>query len=174
MSLRPSGSALGLLMLAAVAGCGHNIGDSCKTNVDCSPAGDRFCDTSSQDGYCTIEGCDQSTCPSEAVCVRFFTALPARPCTFDEVLPGSRSDCRADERCLKCDSTDPTCMVSGPGSGLCAPESSERRWCEKTCQHDSDCRSGYVCRSTGMLGAEPVPTLDMAAGVPAKFCGPQG
>jgi hypothetical protein len=153
-------------------GCGHNIGDSCKTNVDCSPLGDRFCDTAPPNGYCTMEGCDVSTCPSEAVCIRFFTPILNRPCTFDTAQPGSRSNCAVDERCLKC---DPTVTGSGcQSSGLCAPESSERRWCQLKCSHDSDCRDGYVCRSTGTFGAEPVPTLDMSVGVPASFCAPKG
>ena len=54
----------------------------------------------------------------------------------------------------------------------CAPESTERRWCQKTCSIDSDCRAGYECRSTGTLGGEPVPTADMLSGTPAKFCAP--
>jgi hypothetical protein len=164
-----------LAAVAAVAllcACGHRIGDSCNTNVDCSPAGDRFCDTSSISGYCTIEGCDTTTCPSEAVCVRFFTPILNRPCTFDVAQPNGRSNCAVDERCLQCDAT-----VAGSGcqsTGLCAPETSERRWCALVCNHDSDCRTGYVCRSTGTFGAEPVPTLDMAVGIPAKFCAPKG
>jgi hypothetical protein len=161
--------ALGL----ALAACGHSIGDSCKANVDCSPMGDRFCDTSAPDGYCTIEGCDETTCPSEAVCVRFFTPFLGRPCDFNPALPNSRSDCHVDERCLRCDSS--VAGASCQSSGLCAPEASERRWCQKTCHKDSDCRdANYVCRSTGTLGAEPVPTLDMSAGTPAKFCAPRG
>src|SRR5262249_21358700 len=38
-----------------------------------SPNADRICLDAERDGYCTIQGCDVSTCPQEAVCVRFFT-----------------------------------------------------------------------------------------------------
>lgn len=93
-----------------LAGCGHKVGDSCKTNVDCSPLGDRFCDTASPGGYCTIEGCDVrmnsdgkliDSCEdlaSESVCIRFFQPLVNRPCSPATVA----TDCTADERCL-CD-----------------------------------------------------------------------
>ena len=36
-----------LVALLLVAGCGAKIGDSCRTNIDCSPLGDRFCDLAS-------------------------------------------------------------------------------------------------------------------------------
>src|SRR5689334_18265259 len=108
-----------LVALVTLAACGHNIGDSCKANVDCSPAGDRFCDTSAPGGYCTVDGCDLNTCPDEAVCVRFFTPVRDEPCHFNPDEPNSQSDCpRADERCL-CDMTDKGVCVGG---GHCAPE----------------------------------------------------
>ena len=61
-------------LLLLLGGCGHSIGDSCSTNVECSPQGDRTCDTAQLDGYCTLQGCDLASCPSEAVCIRFFSA----------------------------------------------------------------------------------------------------
>jgi hypothetical protein len=160
-----------VLLAAASAGCGHNVGDNCRTNVDCSPAGDRFCDTSAPNGYCTIDSCDQTSCPDEAVCIRFLTPVLNRPCTFDAAHPNSQSDCNAGERCV-CDAT----TASGCTNGLahCAPEASERRWCQYKCSDDSDCRVGYQCRRTGTLGAEPVPTTANPAGAPAMFCAPRG
>src|SRR4051812_14467501 len=59
--------------LFAAFGCGKEIGDKCVISSDCSPNGDRICDTSSREGYCTIQGCDVTTCPDEASCIRFFT-----------------------------------------------------------------------------------------------------
>jgi hypothetical protein len=157
------------LLLAAVSGCGKSIGDDCHTNVDCSPTGDRFCDTSAPNGYCTVEGCGDGTCPDEAVCIRFLTPVLSRPCTFDPAQSNSRSDCPdADERCV-CSSVDAANCV-----GHCAPESSERRWCQLKCSSNDDCRSGYECRSTGTLGALPVPTLTHLNGNPARFCAPKG
>ena len=168
------------------AGCGHNVGDACSTNVDCDPTGLRFCDTSAPAGYCTIDGCDVATCPDNSVCVRFLTQVEDEPCIYGRACgatdggtdDGGTDDggippgCRVDERCV-CDVT-----VSGVCSDInnahCAPESTERRWCQKTCGNDTDCRTGYPCRETGTLGGEPVPTADMLSGVPAKFCAPLG
>jgi hypothetical protein len=156
-----------LVALLLLAGCGHNIGDSCKTNVDCSPIGDRFCDTSEPGGYCTQENCSVKSCPGDSVCIRFFSPLADEPCQTD------RPECpQVDERCV-CDVTDENgdCVNK---SGHCAPSASERRWCQKRCSSDGDCRSGYECRSTGTFGAEPVPTFDNANGEPADFCAPSG
>jgi hypothetical protein len=166
-------------VLAAAMGCGHNIGDPCQTNVDCSPAGDRYCDTGSLGGYCTQENCDVNSCPGNSVCIRFFTALMNEPCTFD---PDTRisTGCRSDERCV---TDNPVTKVSDCGqdankmpacAGHCAPNSSEHRWCQARCSNDGDCRGGYMCRQTGTAGAEPVPTFDMSLGDPAKFCAPTG
>ncbi len=158
------------LLLTCIAGCGSRIGDSCTTNVDCSPFGDRFCDTSAMNGYCTQEGCDNEAlaCPSEAVCIRFFTSLADEQCTYDGRL--DQADCpHVDDYCV-CDQTvDGVCMGS---VGHCAPASTERRWCQRSCSSNGDCRSGYECRATGTFGAEPLPTFDQPNGTPAKFCAP--
>jgi len=162
----------------AIAGCGHSIGDSCNNNVDCDPTGLRFCDTAPFGGYCTIDGCDVGTCPSEAVCIRFFTPLPNEPCFSNNSSTDPNFQCRVDERCV-CDQSDNGICQPNPDDptgpdGHCAPESSERRWCQKGCSNNGDCRDGYQCRTTGTLGAEPVPSIDMGMGTPAKFCAPTG
>ncbi len=163
-----------LLAVLLVAGCGSKIGDSCKTNIDCSPLGDRFCDTAPPNGYCTQEDCGSTTCPSEAVCIRFFTAVADEPCTVgDPTLGISQGTCtNPDERCV-CDVTDDNGTCLNNGNGHCAPSSTERHWCQRTCSSDSDCRDGYECRRTGTFGAEPIPTFDNTKGIPAKFCAPK-
>jgi hypothetical protein len=65
---------VGIFALAAVA-CGHDIGDKCSTSVDCSQAGDRLCDITQPDGYCTVFNCEPDSCPKEAACVVFNAAL---------------------------------------------------------------------------------------------------
>jgi hypothetical protein len=162
---------LAALAVALIA-CGHNVGDPCSTNVDCSPLGDRFCDTSAPGGYCTIDGCDVSTCPGNAVCIRFFTPILDEPCELNMTPNG----CRPSERCVCDSSVNGVCPMGTPDhpTAHCAPETSERRWCQKGCSVDSDCRPAYQCRQTGTLGAEPVPSGDLASGTPAKFCAPQG
>ncbi len=59
--------ALFATLALAAGGCASRIGDDCTTNTDCSPDGDRICDTSVEgSGYCTVEGCDTGTCTGEA------------------------------------------------------------------------------------------------------------
>jgi hypothetical protein len=149
-----------LIVLVVAAGCGKEIGDECIVSSDCSPNGDRQCDTSSPSGYCTIQGCDFNTCPEEAVCVRFFTGnFSNRPCdpTTENV---SSDDCNLDELCS---------LV-----GKCVPRSSELRFCMRQCDSSDDCRDGYECRNLGLMidhGGEPVlePGLIIDESSP-KFC----
>lgn len=66
-------SALSLVALlgGGVLGCRPDIGDDCVTSIDCSQQGDRLCDTSQPEGYCTVFNCEPDQCPTEAVCVGF-------------------------------------------------------------------------------------------------------
>jgi len=145
-----------LVALLLAIGCGKEIGDTCIISSDCSPNGDRYCDISSKEGYCTIQGCDFDTCPSEAACIRFFTGnFDNRPCT-------TQDECSLDELCSL--------------EGHCAPRSSELRYCMRTCGSNDDCRSGYECRDIELMiehGGEPVlapgAVIDTSA---PKFCAP--
>ena len=71
-----------LLALATAAlsasACKPEIGDECKLSTDCSITGDRLCDTSQPDGYCTIFNCTAGSCPDEAICVSFHAADPSK------------------------------------------------------------------------------------------------
>lgn len=143
--------------LAAFAGaCGKEIGDECKVNVDCSINGDRLCDTAQPGGYCTVEGCDERSCPGDSVCVRFFsTQYLDRTC--DPRTEGEPEFmCRAEELCVP--------------DGHCALRSSERRYCAKTCGDSGDCRDGYECRRFGDRGAFKLPTQNGGAD---RFCSPR-
>jgi len=136
----------GALLFAA---CSKQIGDGCKTNIDCSQEQDRTCDISQPGGYCTIEGCDERTCPDEAVCIRFFPRLYlTKPCS---------EGCSPDEVCLP------------PPDGRCAPRASERRFCAYHCTDNSDCRGGYECRRAGTEG-----TLKLVSNPDSEvsFCAP--
>jgi hypothetical protein len=137
------------LALPAVAACGHKIGDSCSFASDCSPEGDRICDSSSPDGYCTIPGCDVGTCPQDSVCIQFFPVL-----NLDKTCAGPQ-DCSIDEICTV--------------GGKCAQRSSEVRFCMALCGGEGDCRDGYECRDQprqGAHGGQPVPGEEAAS----KFC----
>jgi len=100
-----------LALAPALAGCAPQIGDKCTISTDCSQLGDRLCDITQPEGYCTIFNCEPDTCP-DSVCVAFDPKLdPAcgytddgrsprfertfclRPCDDD-------SDCRDEYMCV--------------------------------------------------------------------------
>ena len=143
-----------VLVAAAAIGCGKEIGDSCIVGSDCDPNGQRQCDVSQKEGYCTIQGCDYATCPEEAACIRFFTGF------FEN------KDCETNEQCT----FDELCSLNKK----CVPRSSEVRYCMKTCDSDDDCRDGYECRDLEKMkahGGEPVlaPGVVIDGSAP-KFC----
>jgi hypothetical protein len=139
-----------LLVLALLAAaCGRKIGDSCKTSADCSLEAERNCDISQPSGYCTIEGCDERSCPGESACIRFFPRL------FLTKRCDANSPCSTDELCL--------------AEGLCAPRSSERRYCALKCGDNGDCRDHYECRQAGQEGSLAL-TSDPSKQI--KFCAP--
>lgn len=121
-----------LALTALVSACGKEIGDSCSTNVDCAQDGTRDCDLSQPGGYCTVNGCDELSCPSEAVCIRTF------PYEFASQKCSAELPCTSDQLCLP--------------EGLCVPRATERRYCERKCGSNGDCRGGYVCREVGIDG----------------------
>jgi len=146
-----------LLILATLvlAACGDEIGDSCLISSDCSPDGDRICDLSQEDGYCTVVGCNYDTCPEEAVCVRFFVGEfvnePCDPVSEDEPSSAGTDDCSFDELCTL--------------RGQCVPRSAEARYCMRTCSEDGDCRDSYECRDEEKMrlhGGEPVLAPDQS------------
>jgi len=160
--------------LGASVGCGKQIGNACNFAQDCSPNGDRICDPdpSSPGGYCTVLGCDYSTCPDEAVCIQFFTgAFSNRTCNNDPDSTASRA-CTLDglPPTGTNEAYDEVCALSG----YCVSRSSEVRYCMLKCSNDGDCRDGYECRTEDLMkehGGQPV----VAPGVnvfkdPQKFC----
>jgi hypothetical protein len=131
-----------LASLGALAGCAPKIGDKCSVSTDCSAQGDRLCDPTQPDGYCTIFNCEPNKCPSEAVCVAFNEASCSSPAlaarfqrTFCMLACKSDSDCRSGYRCLDTTS-DPArqvvdanpqsltiCAVPNPGpTAVSAPD----------------------------------------------------
>jgi hypothetical protein len=93
--------ALGL----SVAGCIPKIGDDCNTSIDCSQVGDRLCDTTQPQGYCTVFNCEPGTCPDAAVCVAFNHSIdPACSGKNDGAWPRFErtfcvAGCNADNEC---------------------------------------------------------------------------
>ena len=131
---------VGLALLVPLVACGKKIGDECQTQFDCNDEDDsRSCDISQPGGYCTIEGCDERSCPEDSVCVRFFPRAELLPNMCNPVAADrGASECTQDELCLD--------------AGRCAPRATEFRRCVKTCGNNGDCRSGYQCR---LIGGDP-------------------
>ena len=131
------------LAAGALAGCTPSIGDKCVLSTDCSTRGDRLCDTSQPDGYCTEFNCAKNTCPDKAVCVLFNAAVPG--CGYDDRSGGygsriarsfciamcsNNGDCRSGYVCADPhsapfnglvqddDQSKRTCLVAPPGYGV--------------------------------------------------------
>ena len=101
---------LAFVLALSLAACRPEIGDPCETSTDCSPSGDRLCDITAQPGgYCTVFNCEPTSCPEEAVCVRFGDSRsPVEGCedplglgpyarTFCLKKCEDSGDCRSDE-----------------------------------------------------------------------------
>jgi hypothetical protein len=176
--VRASSSILSLLaiVLAVSAGaCSREIGDDCSTAADCDPKGTRVCDLSQPGGYCTVVNCDENSCPDGSACIRFFPVpylskgcnpvcedLPCltEPDDVDGHCPpecpqGPTNDCTSEEICLD--------------GGICAARTTERRYCEKTCGDNGDCRDHYECRLAGTKGSMAL-TENLSRVV--RFCAP--
>jgi len=71
MSLRPFWV---LPLSALLLGCTPKIGNKCTLSTDCSQLGDRLCDGTQPNGYCTIFNCEPDNCP-DSICVAFDPTL---------------------------------------------------------------------------------------------------
>src|SRR5688572_5473529 len=71
-----------LPVLGLALACTPEIGDKCILSTDCSIRGDRLCDNSQPEGYCTIFNCAGNLCPKNAACVLFNPAVQG--CGFDD------------------------------------------------------------------------------------------
>ena len=125
---------LAAALLGALAGCTPSIGDKCVLSTDCSTRGDRLCDTSQPDGYCTQFNCSKNGCPDEAACVLFNANVPG--CAYNDRAGGygsrvARSFCVA--KCTKNgDCRDGYVCVdphAAPWSGLVLDDDQSKRAC---------------------------------------------
>ncbi|HEX7478843.1 MAG TPA: hypothetical protein VF331_13640 [Polyangiales bacterium] len=117
-----AGLALAALTLSA---CGKQIGDKCRTALDCSVSASRLCDRTEPGGYCTVQDCDLGTCPSEAVCVKFRPAVNRLSVTYCMYKCGDTDDCRTDQgyRCLHANEfgvAGEAEIVGNPNTKFCA------------------------------------------------------
>lgn len=63
-----------LPLSALLLGCPPEIGNKCTLSTDCSQVGDRQCDGTQPDGYCTVFNCVPDACP-DSICVAFDPTL---------------------------------------------------------------------------------------------------
>ena len=125
---------LGFLALVTLSACTPSIGDKCVLSTDCSTRGDRLCDTSQPDGYCTQFNCSKNSCPDNAACVLFNAAIQG--CGYDDrsggygsrvarafcvASCGKDSDCRSGYLCA-----DPR---NAPFNGLVQDDVQDKRTC---------------------------------------------
>jgi hypothetical protein len=133
-----------LLVAVALGGaCSHEIGDSCKSSVDCDPNGTRSCDLSQHGGYCTVAGCDTTSCPSGSTCIRTF------PEGFLAIAANITAPDQACETNADCKTMRTVCASFG--------------YCVQHCDPNTPCPSGQLCSSMGYCAQcdpalEDVPT----------------
>ena len=148
--------AIGLLgIVFSLSACGRKIGDDCETAIDCGDDASRVCDLSQPGGYCTTDGCDWNSCPEEAACIRYFPRKFLSLACDPSLTQSEGNGCKTDELCLP--------------SGLCAPRSTERRYCALECERDKDCRDGYECRLAGQFGSLALTNASRTV----RFCAPR-
>jgi uncharacterized membrane protein YgcG len=122
-----------LPLAALLFGCAPKIGNRCTLSTDCSQIGDRLCDATQPEGYCTIFNCEPDTCP-DSVCVGFNAQLdpacngtdvsrtPRFERTFCMAPCSEDSDCRDSYKCAdpKDDKFRVVDLISNPpGQKVC-------------------------------------------------------
>jgi len=98
---------LGLAFALGSSACSPTIGASCTQSTDCSSQGNRVCDNSQPEGYCTVIGCADNSCPDHAVCVSFGVTLPG--CSYNDYVAPART---AETFCLEHCQSDSDCRAS--------------------------------------------------------------
>ena len=89
--------ALFLFSLLGLCACKPQIGDSCRTSLDCSSTATRLCDRTQPQGYCTIPSCEQGSCPAGSVCVLFRSTEPRLSASYCMYGCDNATDCRPDQ-----------------------------------------------------------------------------
>lgn len=150
--------------LLVLAGCGKDIGDSCKSVNDCITTDtDRLCLTEDGEGfpggYCSKFNCGgTNVCPTEAACVAYRYSLGGGECSEDSAASRlqrnycmlrcqSDGDCRDGYKCLSADGDNPlgaTIIDEHAGGKVCAID-----YVEPSAEPE---RESEVCEPSGLLG----------------------
>jgi len=85
---------LAALLFLLPSACSPLVGDACTASADCGRT--MFCERSLPGGYCTLESCDNRTCPDDGVCIRFTEDISwcMQPCEVN-------GDCRSGYTCVE-------------------------------------------------------------------------
>lgn len=145
--------------LTAVAGCRPEIGDRCVLSTDCSTRGDRLCDTSQPDGYCTVFNCRKNSCPTDSHCVLFNAAVQG--CGYDDRSGGYGSRAARTFCVARCD-TNADCR----GGYVCADPRSAP-WNGLILDDDQAARTCMVAEALVDGGAD---AAIASPGAPAPIC----
>ncbi|HMJ11546.1 MAG TPA: hypothetical protein VK524_09055 [Polyangiaceae bacterium] len=142
---------IALVLSLLFVACKPEIGDECEVSTDCSATGDRLCDTTQPDGYCTMFNCEPNSCPEEAVCIGYGNVLSTVP---------ECSDPQAGRRlqrtfCLKSCESDDDCR----GGYECIDMKRENDWGAVVVERSG--KSGKVC-AVPFSGMKPEPPADPA------------
>lgn len=111
-----------MLFSFAAVGCGPDIGDECETALDCSSQGSRLCDRTQPNGYCTIRGCEEGTCPEDSICVKFRPGQSRLALTYCMYGCEEDDDCRNDEgyRCARASDIGDAEILGDENARFCA------------------------------------------------------
>lgn len=120
--MRRGATGAAIVALVVLGGCQPLIGDDCQTNLDCSEDGDRFCDRTQPNGYCTIVDCTPGSCPHEGACVQFFEGVHARNYCMRQC--EGNGDCRGSYTCTDGGIEGLSTILDEPFNhkGYCAPK----------------------------------------------------
>jgi hypothetical protein len=110
-----------LLFGVWIAGCAPKIGDACTSSAKCSYKGDRLCDPTQPDGYCTVFNCEPGGCPDDAICVAFNETSCANVARSGRILRtfcmagcDDDGDCRSGYYCKEIGAGDPAMQITDP------------------------------------------------------------
>jgi len=163
MNVRLPVGFLALTLIGAVVGCSPDIGDSCRTSLNCSQQGDRTCDTTMPGGYCTVPNCEPDTCPTEAACVAFRQ--------WPSIVPACQDP--SDTRMMRA-----FCMVHCESNSDCRTgyvcgdvNASDNPWGASLADHIN--RDGRICIVPGAASYDPDQFNDYCQSVPRDAGVPQ-
>lgn len=143
-----------VLLILGLFGCAPGIGDECVTSNDCSQSGERQCDVTQRDGYCTVFNCEPNSCPDESVCIVFGAAVSPLPACADasRLSRVHRSSCMA-----SCESND-DCRTGYV--------------CTDLGRKDNPWGAIVAGRGSGKVCIKPLLAKPVPSSRPAEFCEP--